>query len=153
MAFAPSQVTASIFICDFTGTAGSILGPTREAPRERAELDSGDVGKSRADDFIVNATQNNTSRRILSTTTDTMTVVSVSGQTVSDIVRTYAFTDHTDLLKDGTFNLAKKIEENTEVRFTLVTDTTYIPRVGQYIKINLGGTHRYTGKIARASRR
>lgn len=146
MAFAPSQVTASIFICDFTGTV------TAETGTVETSVTAAGHGLS-TDDFIVNATQTNTSRRILSTTTDTFTVVSVSGQGVGDSIRTYEFTDHTDLLKDGTFNLVKKIEENTEVRFTLVTDTTYIPRVGQYIKINLGGVHRYTGKIARVSRR
>lgn len=146
MSFQPSQSTATIYICDFTATVTAETGTTETAVTVAGH------GLS-TDDFIVNETVSDTSRRILSTTTDTFTVVSVTDQAQGDIIRTYEFTDHTDLLQDGTFNLTKRVEENTEVAFTIITDTSYIPRVGQYIKINLNSQHVYTGKIARVTRR
>lgn len=146
MAFEPSQTSATVYICDYTATV------TAETGTVEASVTVAGHGLS-VDDFMVNESQSDTSRRILSTTTDTFTVVSVSGQTQSDIIRTYEFTDHTDKLKDSTLNIIKRIEEDTEVRFTLVTDTNYIPRAGQYIKINLNSQHVYTGKIARVTRK
>jgi len=140
------QTTATIFICDFVGTESAETGTVEN------EIDL-TAHSYNVDDFAVNTTQDNTSRRIISTTSDSVVVASISGQTVGDEIRFYQFTDHTDLLKDSTLNVNKKIQEDTEANFTLICDPTYLPRAGQYVKINTNGQHVFTGFIRSANRR
>lgn len=141
-----ATTTATIFICDYQGTVSAETGTVETSVTVASH-------GLNVDDFLVNTTQDNTSRRILATTTDTMTVVTVAGQTVSDIIRTYVFTDHTDLLKEETLNVVKKIQEDTEAKFVLVCDKDYVPRAGQYVKININSQHVFTGFLRSVKRR
>lgn len=149
IAVAPPTVyttTPTILICDYVETVSAESGTVEGTIYASAH-------GYNVDDFIVNTTQNNASRRMLSTTTDTIVVTDISGQTQSDIVRLYKFTDHTDKLKQQSLNVNKKIEEDTEARFTLITDGTYVPRAGQYVKINTNSYHVFTGFIKKVKRR
>jgi hypothetical protein len=140
------QTTATLLILDYQGTVSAEAGTSETS----VVITSHSLSE---DDFIVNTTQNNTSRRILSATTDTITVNTVFNQTENDIIRTYAFTDHTCLLASGSLNVAKKIEEETQVSFTLICDPSYVPRAGQYIKININSIEAYVGVLRSATRR
>lgn len=139
-----TQTTATIEILDFVQVA------TATASTTSAEvlLHTDGVAMS-VDDFIVNTTRSNTSRRI-----DNIPIAGVyellgtiPNQAQDDVIRQYRFTDHTDLLKDGTLNLDLKIEEETEASFVLQCTPSYLPRAGQYIKIYLNSTHVFTGFI------
>jgi hypothetical protein len=140
------QTTATIMICDFVGTISAETGTVEN------EIDI--TGHSyNVDDFIVNTTRNNTSRRILVTTSNSVVVSSISGQTGTDEIRVYQFTDHTDKLKDSTLNVNKKIQQDTEASFTLICPPTYIPRAGQYVKIITNGQHVFTGFLRSVNRK
>lgn len=141
-----TTTTATLLICDFIGTV------TAETGTIETSVTLADHGLN-VDDFIVNASHARASRRILSTTTDTFTVTAVSGQTVSDFIRTYKFTDHTDKLQEATLNITKRIEEDTEANFTMICPPTYIPRAGQYVKLVTNGNHVFTGLLKSVKRR
>lgn len=150
MAFEPTQTTATLLICDFVGTATLTASSTSAT----VLFHSDGVGLNE-DDFIVNETRSDTSRRILDIPIAGVydLLGTIENQTQDDIVRQYSFTDHTDILKDSTLNVVKRIEEETFVSFTLVCDSTYIPRAGQMVKIKLNGQIAFLGKIVRAKRR
>lgn len=106
------------------------------------------------DDFIVNTTRDNTSRRIDDIPTAGIFTLNatIPNQAQDDIIRCYKFMDHSDLIKQETISYNDKIQGGGDLAFRMVTDGTYVPRAGQYIRLFLNDSLYFTGMINTVTR-
>lgn len=144
-AVAPSTTTVTplIQILDYDNTY------TATASTTSATILFATTAGMSEDDFIVNTTRNNTSRRvddIPSAGVHTLNAT-IPNQAQGDSIRVYKFTDHTSQIKQETLNFSERIEGGGDLSFQMVTDGTYIPRAGQYIRLNLNSQLYFTGVI------
>jgi hypothetical protein len=108
-------------------------------------------------DLIVNTNRKffglNSSSFITKVNDDTLTTISIDGQTSGDSIRLYKFVDRTSILKSRSLNIYRDSKRNNNARFTLVTDTNYIPQAGQNVEIYNNSTLIFGGSIQVASRK
>jgi hypothetical protein len=95
-------------------------------------------------DMIVNVSRRTVdaergSRLVGATGIDADTIpldVNIAEQAEGDSIRLYKFIDRTDLVRIKTFRMTRRTGGKTEASFTLKTTASYIPKAGQYVRIN-----------------
>lgn len=95
-----------------------------------------------AEDMIVNTTRRGLdaergSRRVLTASTDSFTVDAITGQTSGDSFRKYKYIDRTNLVKVQTLRCTMGNAGARTLSLTLITDSDYIPKPGQYCRFNI----------------
>jgi hypothetical protein len=109
-------------------------------------------------DMIVNSTLNeiaSATSRAVSVVVDVnnITVASITGQASTDTIKKYRFLDKTNLLHVSTLKINLKADQRNDCNFDLITDVTYIPRVGQEVIIKNEGVKVFGGIIKTVKRK
>lgn len=104
-------------------------------------------------EMIVNVTRSTLSypaSRIVEAVVDTsnVTIAAITSQTASDTVMTFKWEDKKSILQAGTLRIVKQSDHRNYCEFSLVTTTSYIPKVGQNVKITYEDETLYGGAIS-----
>jgi len=143
----------TVNICDYLSTE------TAEATTDTGNIKITGHGLA-VDDFIVNETRRGVdaergSRLVFDTgyTANNIPIyTAIAGQTAGDSILLFKFTDHTSITKAKTLKISRVAGGGNSASFQLISDTTYIPRAGQFVRIKNGSTIVFGGVIQSVDR-